>query len=149
VGDVLAEPLTSVTQANRERIRAAFEAWRDATGYVADVFADEMVWRIEGHSVASREYASKQEFVDEVLAPFGARFATGEAFRPSRIRSILADGDTVVVVWDGYGVANDGKPYDNVYAWIMKMRDGMVVDGTAFYDSISFNDLWARVTPAS
>jgi ketosteroid isomerase-like protein len=145
----LAEPLASVTEANRERIRASFEAWRHGTGYVADVFADEMVWRIEGHSAASREYASKQEFVDEVLAPFSARFETGEAFRPTRIRSILADGDTVVVVWDGHGVANDGKPYDNVYAWIMKMRDGMVVEGTAFYDSISFNDLWARVTPAS
>jgi uncharacterized protein len=27
------------------------------------------------------------------------------------------------------------------------MRDGQVVDGTAFYDSISFNDLWTRVPP--
>jgi hypothetical protein len=29
----------------------------------------------------------------------------------------------------------------------MKMRNGKVVDGTAFYDSISFNDLWSRVEP--
>jgi uncharacterized protein len=29
----------------------------------------------------------------------------------------------------------------------MRMRDGLVVDGTAFYDSISFNDLWSRVQP--
>jgi uncharacterized protein len=27
------------------------------------------------------------------------------------------------------------------------LRDGEVVDGTAFYDSISFNDLWTRVRP--
>jgi len=27
------------------------------------------------------------------------------------------------------------------------MRDSQVIDGTAFYDSIAFNDLWARVTP--
>ena len=107
-----------------------------------------MVWRIEGHSVASREYADRQQFIDEVLAPFGARFAAGERFRPSRIRSIHADGDTVIVIWDGRGVANDGRPYENSYAWIMRMRDGKVVDGTAFYDSISFNDLWSRVAPA-
>jgi ketosteroid isomerase-like protein len=25
------------------------------------------------------------------------------------------------------------------------MRDGKVIDGTAFYDSISFNDLWDRL----
>jgi uncharacterized protein len=29
----------------------------------------------------------------------------------------------------------------------MKMHEGKVVDGTAFYDSISFNDLWTRVQP--
>jgi len=27
------------------------------------------------------------------------------------------------------------------------MRGGQVIDGTAFYDSIAFNDLWQRVTP--
>ena len=27
----------------------------------------------------------------------------------------------------------------------MKMCDGKVIHGTAFYDSISFNDLWDRV----
>ncbi len=29
----------------------------------------------------------------------------------------------------------------------MRMRDGLVIDGTAFYDSISFNDLWSRIQP--
>jgi uncharacterized protein len=43
-----------------------------------------VVWRIEGHSLASRVYGNKQQFVDEVLAPFGARFATSEPFRPTR-----------------------------------------------------------------
>jgi ketosteroid isomerase-like protein len=134
-----------VTEANRRTIRAAFEAWQSGTAPITDVFAPDMVWRIEGHSVASREYGSRQEFVDEVLAPFGARFADGEPFRPVRIRSVHADGDAVVVVWDGRGVANDGEPYENSYAWVMRLRDGKVVDGTAFYDSISFNALWARV----
>ena len=82
-----------------------------------------------------------------MLAPFGARFATAEPFRPVEIRSVIADGDTVVVVWDGRGIANDGRPYENSYAWIMRLADGRVVDGTAFYDSISFNDLWERVRP--
>ena len=139
--------MSDATEANRQTIREAFEAWQDGTRPIADVFAADMVWRIEGHSAASREYASREEFVDEVLAPFGARFAAGERFRPIRIRSILADGDTVAVIWDGRGVANDGQPYENSYAWIMQLRDGAVVDGTAFYDSLSFNDLWSRVTP--
>jgi len=29
----------------------------------------------------------------------------------------------------------------------MKLADGKVIDGTAFFDSISFNGLWASVRP--
>jgi uncharacterized protein len=135
------------TETNREIIRQAFEAWRQGTSPITDVFAPGMVWRIEGHSAAAREYRGTQQFVDEVLAPFGARFAGGEPFRPVIIRGVYADGDTVVVIWDGRGIANDGRPYENSYAWIMKLDNGKVVDGTAFFDSISFNDLWSRVQP--
>jgi hypothetical protein len=111
------------------------------------VFAPDMVWRIEGRSLASKEYHETQQFIDEVLTPFGARFPASTPFRPVTIRSVHADGDTVVVVWDGRGIANDGLPYQNSYAWIMQMRDGQVVDGTAFYDSVSFDELWTRVEP--
>jgi ketosteroid isomerase-like protein len=135
------------TEANRETISRAFDAWRQGTAPITDVFAEGLVWRIEGHSLASKEYRSRQQFIDEVLAPFAARFAGGERFRPITIRSIHADGDTVVVVWDGHGVANDGRGYDNSYVWIMRLAGGKVVDGTAFYDSISFNELWTGVDP--
>jgi ketosteroid isomerase-like protein len=141
------EGFDTPTEINRKIIQDAFDAWQDGTGAITDVFAPDMVWRIEGHSVASREYKDRQQFVDEVLAPFGARFAKGERFRPIRIRSIHADGDTVIVLWDGRGIANDGQPYQNSYAWFMVLLDGKVIDGTAFYDSISFNDLWTRVQP--
>ena len=135
------------TEANRKTIREAFDAWSEGSGAIVDVFAPDTVWRIEGHSLASKEYASKQQFIDEVLGPFGARFDPSQPFRPVAVRSVLADGDTVVVLWDGRGITNDGTPYENTYAWFMKLRDGKVVDGTAFYDSISFNDLWTRVEP--
>jgi ketosteroid isomerase-like protein len=138
-----------LTEANRETIRHAFATWQNGTRPISDAFAADLVWRIEGHSLASKEYSSKQQFIDEVLAPFGARFSESGPFRPTAIRSVLADGDTVVVVWDGHGITHDGQPYENSYAWIMRLRDGLVVDGTAFYDSISFNDLWTRVTPRS
>jgi len=135
------------TETNREIIRRAFDAWRQGTGAITGVFAPGMVWRIEGHSAASKQYRSRQQFIDEVLAPFAARSTVSEPFRPVTIRAVYADGDTVIVIWDGRGIATDGQPYQNSYAWIMKLADGKVIDGTAFYDSISFNDLWARVQP--
>jgi ketosteroid isomerase-like protein len=135
------------TETNRQIVGDAFTAWQEGTGAIADLFAPDMVWRIEGRSLAAREYGDKQQFIDEVLAPFAARFPASEPFRPVTIRSIHADGDTVIVCWDGRGVANDGLPYENSYAWFMKLRDGQVVDGTAFFDSIAFDELWTRVPP--
>ena len=133
------------TQSNRQIVSQAFEAWREGARPITDVFAPQMTWRIEGHSVASKKYTSARHFVDEVLTPFAARFASGERFRPNRIRGTYADGGTVIVLWDGHGVANDGQPYENSYAWFMRMQNGKVVEGIAFYESISFNDLWSRV----
>lgn len=138
-----------VTQRNRDLIRRAFEGWQLGTANIADTFAPEMVWRIEGRSAASKEYPNKRAFIDEVLVPFAARFAgSREPFRPVRIRATHADGDTVVVLWDGRGLARDGAAYENSYAWFLVVRGGKIVEGTAFFDSIAFNELWSRVQPA-
>jgi ketosteroid isomerase-like protein len=136
---------------NREIVTRAFAAWSNGTGNVTSIFAKDMTWEIVGHSAASRKYANKQEFIDEVLAPFGARFSTEKPFRPVAIRGIYADdaSSIVIVLWDGSGITRTGRRYENTYAWFMTLRDGAVVDGTAFYDSLSFNELWKTVPPAS
>ncbi|MEU7825976.1 nuclear transport factor 2 family protein [Catellatospora sp. NPDC049111] len=134
-------------ETDRAAVAAAFDAWQRGTAPITDVFAPEMTWRIEGQTLVSQEFGSRQEFIDKVLAPFGARMSTTEPFRPVRVQAVICDGNDVVVLWDGRGTANDGKPYENTYAWFLKMKDGKVVDGTAMFDSIAFNDLWNRVQP--
>ena len=136
---------SATTVKNRQRVESAFAAWMSGSGYITDLLAPDLTWTIVGQSDASTTYTSRQEFVDEVLHPFGQRFA--ERFRPVAIRGVYADGDTVIVMWDGHGVAVDEVPYDNTYAWFMTFRDGQVVEATAFYDSIAFNELWRRVEP--
>jgi uncharacterized protein len=134
---------------NREIVTDAFRSWANGTGYVASIFADDMTWEITGRSAASRKYANTQQFLDECLHPFGARFSSSDPFRPVNIRAIYDDEDnsTVIVLWDGQGTTTAGTTYRNTYAWFMTLRGGQVIDGTAFYDSIAFNELWAAVTP--
>jgi ketosteroid isomerase-like protein len=38
-------------------------------------------------------------------------------------------------------------PYVNTYSWFLELRDGRVVDASAFFDSIAFDELWTRVKP--
>ena len=132
----------------RTIVAKAFDDWAAGTGYVSSIFAENMTWEIVGHSAASRKYASAAEFIAEVLQPFGARFSTDDPFRPVAIRQIVADGDRVVVLWDGEGTTTIGTTYRNTYAWFMTLDDdGKIADGIAFYDSISFNELWDTVRP--
>jgi uncharacterized protein len=136
---------------NREIVSDAFAAWMNGTAHITSIFADDMTWEIVGLSAASGKYANTRTFESAVLHPFGRRFSRESPFRPTTIRGIYSDegADTVVVIWDGEGVTTQGTTYANTYAWIMKLKDGKVVDGTAFYDSIAFNDLWENVKPTS
>ena len=64
------------------------------------------------------------------------------------IRSIYAESETVIVLFDASEMARDGKPYENTSAWLLDLRDGKATKATAFFDSIAFKDLWTRVPPA-
>src|SRR5688572_1987080 len=129
---------------NRQLVAEAFADWAAGTAYVTSIFAPEMRWEIVGRSAVSSVYESAQEFIDEVLHPFGARFPAETPFRPVNIRATYADDEqeTVAIVWDGEGTTIDGTIYRNMYAWFMTFAGGKVVNGTAFYDSIAFNELW-------
>jgi hypothetical protein len=129
---------------NRETVRAAFEAWRGGTGSVFDLLEPDARWTIVGNAPVSRTYASRQEFLDVVIAPFNARLS--RRLVPT-VRDVYADGDTVIALFDAEGTARDGKPYRNTYTWYMRMRGGRIVDVIAFFDTIEFTDLWTRVRP--
>jgi len=133
---------------NKEIVSRAFDDWTAGTGHVSRIFAPQMTWEIVGHSLASAKYANAKEFQAKVLAPFGRRFDPADPFRPVLIRGCFAEDDTVIVIWDGAGTTTAATRYENTYAWVMKVHDGKVIDGTAFYDSISFNELWTSIIPA-
>ncbi|HEY8515940.1 MAG TPA: nuclear transport factor 2 family protein [Candidatus Binatia bacterium] len=135
---------TTLQDRNRETVRAAFLRWRDGTGSVFDLLAPDAQWTIVGNTPVSRTFASKQEFLDQVIAPFNARMA--QRLVPT-VRELYADGDTVIALFDAEGTARDGKPYRNTYTWYLEMRDDRIVRVLAFFDSIEFTDLWTRITP--
>jgi len=136
-------------RSNRGIVTDAVRSWANGTGYITSIFADDMTWEITGRSAVSRKYANTQQFVDEVLRPFGARFSSSDPFRPVNIRAVYDDADnsTVIAAWDGQGTTTAGTTYHNTHAWFLTLSGGKVVDSTALHDSIAFNELWDSVTP--
>jgi ketosteroid isomerase-like protein len=123
-------------------VKQAFEEWMNGSGNVSRIFAPQMTWEVFGRSAASGRYQSADEFAAKVLVPMGKRFSVSEPMRPTKIRAVYADGPTVIVIWDGGGRTVLGTQYENTYAWIFTLDQGLVVDAVAFYDAISFDEMW-------
>jgi uncharacterized protein len=131
-------------QANKAAIQAAFDDWAAGSGGPFSLLAPDASWTIVGNSPVSRTFGSRQEFLDVVIDPFNARLAT--PLIPT-VRALYADGDTVIAFFDGTATAKDGRPYNNTYTWYLSMRDGVIVEVTAFFDTIEFTSFWNRITP--
>lgn len=138
------QTLTETERRNKAAVEAGFEAWAAGTGSPYDLLAEDARWTIEGYSLASKTYPSREAFLREVIRPFNARMK--QPLKPA-IRNVYADGDTVIVFFDARGIARDGEPYANTYAWFLDMRDNRIVRASAFFDSIAFNEFWTRVSP--
>ena len=136
--------LNSETEKNRAAVARGLQAWADGTGSHYDLLAPDVRWTIAGNSKASKTYTSKEAFMSEVIYPFNARMS--QRLIPS-VHNLYADGDTVVAHFNAKGVARDGKPYVNSYAWILRLQGGQIVEAHAFFDAHAFDDLWTRVTP--
>jgi uncharacterized protein len=140
----MARTYDTIELANRNLVQAAFEKWKNGMGGVFDLLAPDAQWTVVGNSPVSRTFRSKQEFLDVVIAPFNARLSS--PLVPS-VRAIYVDGDMVIVFWDGAATARDGKPYRNTYTWYLQMRDGLIVNAVAFFDTVEFNNFWTRIGP--
>lgn len=131
---------------NKAAVQRAFDAWTAGSGSPFDLLVDNASWTITGNALVSKTYPTREAFMREVIRPFNARMS--RSLRPT-VRSIHAEGSTVVVYFEAIGTARDGQPYSNSYAWFLDMDAGRVVRGTAFFDTLAFNDLWRRVPPAA
>jgi ketosteroid isomerase-like protein len=129
---------------NKALVAAAFEAWSAGTGSPFALLSEEATWTIAGNSAAAGTYRDRETFLREVIRPFNARMSQG--LRPV-VRSLVAEGNSVVIRFDAAGIARDGAAYRNSYAWFFEMRGGQVIGATAFFDSIAFDELWRRVPP--
>lgn len=139
----VAEP-PGPAETNTLLVQAAFDRWRAGTGGPFELLAADATWTITGNSLVARRYATRDEFLNAVIKPFNSRLS--KPLVPT-IRRLYSDGHAVIALFDGEATALDGHRYRNTYAWFMEMRDGRIINVTAFFDSLEFNDLWRRVEP--
>ena len=123
--------MSMIKASNKELVRHAFDTWARTGAGVFDILADDVRWTIAGSASSAQTFEGRAAFLDGAFDPIADRFAG--PMRPT-IRELVADGDMVVVRWDGVAPMKDGQTYRNSYAWFFTMRDGKVFDATALLD---------------
>lgn len=129
-------------ETNKQIVTNAFDRWAHGTGSVFDLLADDVSWTVTGSSTAAGTYTSRTDFLRDAVRPISLRLST--PIVPT-VRSIVADGEWVVVLWQGDALANDGVDYHNVYSWHLRLEEDAIVEAIAFLDGSVIDALFERV----
>jgi ketosteroid isomerase-like protein len=125
---------------NKKLIQDVFAAWARGEGSAFfNILDDNVRWTVIGSCPVSKTYTSKQAFFEGATKPLSAKLAG--PIQPT-VRNIIAEGDQVVLQWDGKATSKSGKPYNNSYCWVMRIADGKVKEGTAYIDTELVSELW-------
>ncbi|WP_216637309.1 nuclear transport factor 2 family protein [Tateyamaria omphalii] len=138
---------TPATTAENERIiTEAFETWQQGTYVFGDILSDNIVWTIHGTGPVAGVYTDFDAFIEEASRPVTSRLT---APLLPEVHHIWADGDQVIVRWDGSAPTTGGGIYENQFLWIMTMQDGLVTHAEAFLDLRAYDALVDNNEPRS
>ena len=124
---------TDLTTAHRQRMPHIMAELDKGNGKpFVEAMADDFCWTIPGDTPWSRTYNGKQAVISELLQPLYAQFATSYI---STTRRIMADGDRVVVEFDGRVTTKAGKAYNNRYCYVFRMEGGQMKELMEYLDT--------------
>lgn len=77
--------------------------------------------------------------VDEFLAPVRGLFEDGDP--KTTVNNIFCKGDTVCAETRAVGKFKNGRTYDNLYCWVIEIKDGLVYAIREYMDSQYVNSV--------
>ena len=128
------------TVENKKLIQDAFAAWARGDGMAFfNLLAPDVRWTVIGSTPVSRTYDSRDAFVEGAVKPL-----TGKLAGPivPTVRDVIAEGDKVVLQWEGRSSGKNGTIYHQTYCWVMRLEGGKVREGTAYLDTELITQLW-------
>src|SRR5688572_8136652 len=109
---------------NKTIVREAFEEWRAGGNLFAILLAPDVVWTIHGSDPVAGTYHSVEDFVARASAPLISRLATPLV---PKLHHIWADGEMVIVRFDGSAANTSVAPYNNQFDWILRMKNDVAI----------------------
>lgn len=119
--------------ANKQIIQTFYEAGNrgDMEGCMA-LLADDITWTNIGTTKYSGSFVGKKELTTKLLGPVFGRLKAGIQ---STIDNVIAEGEFVVVQVRGRAETTEGRPYNNTYCHVFRLRDGKIAEVTEYFDT--------------
>jgi ketosteroid isomerase-like protein len=114
----------------------------DALGALMD---EDMSWETMVRDIPGAGiHQGRDKILNEFLAPVRGAFMPGEP--KVLVDNMVSDGDRAIVETRALGTkADDGRVYDNKYAWAFEFRDGKVLKIREYMDSLYTARFWGMI----
>lgn len=118
---------------NKRIIRALYDAGdRGDMVTLLALLADDVTWTGIGSTKYSGTFVGKEAVVANVLGPVLGQLKAGIA---STVDNVIAEGEFVVVQSRGRAETKDGRPYNNTYCHVFRIRGGKISEVVEYLDT--------------
>jgi ketosteroid isomerase-like protein len=127
---------------NKEIIHALYEAGnRGDIASCLTLLTDDVRWTNIGSTKYSGTYVGKQALTENLLGPIYGQLKAGILFT---LENVVAEGEYVVVQARGEAEAKDGRPYNNSYCHVFRIRNGKISEVTEYFDTELTSSVFGR-----
>ena len=118
---------------NKKIVERFFEAGnRGDMETCFELIADDVTWTNIGTTAFSGTFRGKAELTDKLLGPLFGQLKAGIH---TQVLRLIAEGDHVVAQTSGTAETTDGRPYNNTYCQVIRLRDGKFAEVTEYMDT--------------
>jgi ketosteroid isomerase-like protein len=118
---------------NKQIVRSFYEAAnRGDFETCFGLLSDDIVWRSMGSMKFSGEYRGKAELMEKLIGPLFGQLKRGIL---SSVEGLFGEDDHVIALTSGSAETIDGRPYNNRYCHVIRLRDDKFVEVTEYLDT--------------
>ncbi len=120
-------------EANKKLVREAYESISKGNldGFM-NRLSDDVRWTFFGNHRFAGTFTGKKDILDNLFAPLGSQLTDGLRLE---IDNVIGEGDQVMVEARGIAATKAGGHYNNIYCYVVKVRDGKIVEMREYLDT--------------
>jgi ketosteroid isomerase-like protein len=97
-----------------------------------NLIADDINWTNIGTTSFSGTFRVKEELTEKLLGPHFGQLKSGIH---TQVHRLIAENDHVVALTSGTAESTDGRPYNNTYCPVIRVRAGKFAEVTEYMDT--------------